>query len=110
MAGWRKAHPPLLVTHFHPDHVGLAGWLHARTGAEIQMSRWNGCRPAAAERVPQEWCRSSWPITPAAGAPAFLAFLERRGLLYPRWVGPLPRRYHRLKRGDVLTLAGPDGR
>lgn len=28
----------ILVTHFHPDHLGLAGWLQARTGAEVLMS------------------------------------------------------------------------
>ena len=29
----------LLVTHFHPDHIGLAGWLHGITGADLHMSR-----------------------------------------------------------------------
>ena len=25
----------LLVTHYHPDHYGAAGWLQAITGAEL---------------------------------------------------------------------------
>jgi glyoxylase-like metal-dependent hydrolase (beta-lactamase superfamily II) len=29
----------LIVTHFHPDHVGAAGWLMRRTGAELVMTR-----------------------------------------------------------------------
>ena len=29
----------VIGTHFHPDHVGLAGWLCERTGAELSMSR-----------------------------------------------------------------------
>lgn len=29
----------MLVTHFHPDHVGLAGWLHERFGLELAMPR-----------------------------------------------------------------------
>lgn len=29
----------LVVTHFHPDHFGLAGWLVAETGAGMWMSR-----------------------------------------------------------------------
>lgn len=41
------------------------------------------------------------------GAPVpFQELLESRGMLFPRWVGPLPRRYLRVRRGDELTLAG----
>ena len=29
----------VICTHFHPDHVGMAGWLVARTGAEFWMPR-----------------------------------------------------------------------
>ncbi len=29
----------LICTHFHPDHVGLAGWLANRCGLELTMSR-----------------------------------------------------------------------
>lgn len=29
----------IIGTHFHPDHVGLAGWLQERTGAPLWMSR-----------------------------------------------------------------------
>ena len=39
----------VIGTHFHPDHVGLAGWLCERTGAELLMSRteWLSCRALA---------------------------------------------------------------
>ncbi|MFG1347770.1 MBL fold metallo-hydrolase [Xanthobacter autotrophicus DSM 431] len=98
----------LLVTHFHPDHVGLAGWLHARTGADIHMSRveWMQARlllnEDPAEVVPQLVAHNR-----LCGAPApFLDLVERRGMLYPKWVGPLPRRYLRVKEGDELMLGG----
>lgn len=29
----------IIGTHFHPDHVGLAGWLQEQTGAPLWMSR-----------------------------------------------------------------------
>src|SRR4051812_18905002 len=29
----------VLITHFHPDHFGLATWLAERTGAPVLMSR-----------------------------------------------------------------------
>lgn len=27
----------VIVTHLHPDHIGLAGWLHERSGAPVYM-------------------------------------------------------------------------
>lgn len=102
----------LLVTHFHPDHVGLAGWLHARTGAEIHMSRveWMQARLLSNERadevIPQLVAHFA-----RCGAPAaYLDFLKDRGVLYHKWVGPLPRRYHRLQEDDVLHLGGTSWR
>lgn len=98
----------LLVTHFHPDHVGLAGWLHARTGAEISMSRveWLQARLLLNEQ-PQEVVPQLAAHFAQCGAPEpFLALLERRGMLYHKWVGPLPRRYFRLAAGDEVSLAG----
>jgi len=29
----------IVVTHHHPDHMGLAGWLHERTGAHITVTQ-----------------------------------------------------------------------
>jgi glyoxylase-like metal-dependent hydrolase (beta-lactamase superfamily II) len=28
----------IVITHYHPDHIGLAGWLHQITGAEVLIS------------------------------------------------------------------------
>ncbi len=38
----------IYVTHFHPDHFGLAGWMQQQTGAKVWMSREDY---AMAERV-----------------------------------------------------------
>ncbi|WP_243450916.1 MBL fold metallo-hydrolase [Sphingosinicella sp. CPCC 101087] len=42
----------ILVTHFHPDHVGLAGWLAERFGVRLWMSRgeWLFARMLTADR------------------------------------------------------------
>ncbi|MCC6203211.1 MAG: MBL fold metallo-hydrolase [Gammaproteobacteria bacterium] len=29
----------ILITHHHPDHIGLAGWLRERTGCAVRMTR-----------------------------------------------------------------------
>ncbi len=41
----------VICTHMHPDHVGLAGWLTGRFGAELWMSReeFLMCRAMAAD-------------------------------------------------------------
>lgn len=100
----------LLVTHFHPDHVGLAGWLHARTGAPIHMSRieWLQARLILAD--PPERALDAYVAQYAASdaPPEFIAHMTRRGLLYRRWVGPLPYAYHAVRAGDVLSMAGTD--
>jgi glyoxylase-like metal-dependent hydrolase (beta-lactamase superfamily II) len=28
----------IIITHYHPDHMGCAGWLHEQTGAPIHMT------------------------------------------------------------------------
>jgi glyoxylase-like metal-dependent hydrolase (beta-lactamase superfamily II) len=98
----------LLVTHFHPDHAGLMGWLSAEHGLTPMMTR-------------IEWlqARSLWFDTGAemldhqaefariAGAPeAYGAFLRGRGALYVRAVAPLPRAFAAIADGDELRIGG----
>ncbi len=98
----------LLVTHFHPDHAGLMGWLSAEHGLTPMMTR-------------IEWlqARSLWFDTGVdmidhqaefariAGAPdEYCAFLRGRGALYVRAVSPLPRAFRAIADGDELTIGG----
>ena len=41
LTGFCKNEPihKIIVTHFHPDHVGMAGWLMRRTNAPVLMSQ-----------------------------------------------------------------------
>lgn len=98
----------LLVTHFHPDHLGLCGWLHARTGAPVHMARteWLQARTLLAEPaqavIPHIVDHGRW----CAAPDAYLDMVERRGLIFNRWVTALPHSYVRIKEGDELDLAG----
>lgn len=97
----------LLVTHFHPDHVGLAGWFAARVGVPIHMSRveWLQARLILAD-PPERALGAYLEQYARSGAPeSFLAFLHGRGLLYRKWVGPLPYGYAAIREGDTFTLA-----
>lgn len=47
----------IIVTHFHPDHVGMAGWLSNKTGAPLYMSTGEfdmlhiACQPFTDEQI-----------------------------------------------------------
>lgn len=96
----------IIVTHFHPDHVGCAAWLSARTGASVWMSeaeflttRAVRFEPEAAERQRRLdfWCRHGLDATRRAA----LAALPRG---YDRGVPSVPDRFQRLRDGDQLQI------
>jgi glyoxylase-like metal-dependent hydrolase (beta-lactamase superfamily II) len=98
----------ILVTHFHPDHLGLADWLSGRTGAPVLMTAgeyltgWAVWSQAAGHGV-----ADMLSFFAAHGLDGErLAALERRGNAYRRGVPALPARYRRLREGDRLPLTG----
>jgi glyoxylase-like metal-dependent hydrolase (beta-lactamase superfamily II) len=99
----------LLVTHFHPDHVGFAGWLSSRWGgAPLLMTRteWLQARllrlDAGEDMIAQQVA-----FARRAGTPEeFQRFLAGRGPLYVRAVLPLPRQHRRIAAGDALRIGG----
>jgi glyoxylase-like metal-dependent hydrolase (beta-lactamase superfamily II) len=102
----------LLVTHFHPDHAGLMGWLCAAHGLTPRMTRieWLQARSlwfdSGAEMLDHqaEFAR-------VAGAPAeYGAFLRARGALYVRAVAPLPRAFAAIADGETIAIGGRDWR
>lgn len=98
----------LVVTHHHPDHIGLAGWFQAQ-GAELLTTRtaWLYARMLVLDEQP----------TPSAQA---MTFYQRAGLdavtraqkaaerpfNFCDVVGPLPQGFTRLDEGDVLHAGG----
>lgn len=98
----------LLVTHHHPDHIGLAGWFQSR-GAELLTTRtaWLYARMLVLDEqdrpVPEQL--AFWQ---AAGmAPDLLE--KRRGerpFNFADVVSPLPLGFSRIKDGDKLRLGG----
>lgn len=98
----------ILVTHCHPDHLGLAQWLAEKTGAPIAMTLGEYLGGHAL-----------WHQLPGYDVTAMVAQFRRHGLdqarcealasrgnAYKRGVPSLPSRHQRLIDGDVLEIGG----
>ncbi|MBI1417392.1 MAG: MBL fold metallo-hydrolase [Limimaricola sp.] len=100
----------LIVTHHHPDHVGLAGWFVAR-GAELWMPRtpWLMTRMLVLDEqavLPPEsrafYARTGMDPTLRARREA------ERPFNFADCVDPLPLGYVRLVEGQVIRMGGRD--
>jgi glyoxylase-like metal-dependent hydrolase (beta-lactamase superfamily II) len=105
-----KGHPArcVVVTHLHPDHVGLAGWLVEKFDAPLLMTRTEYllCRTMVADtgrEAPPEGLR----FYKAAGfSEEKLALYRKRFGFFGSAVHRLPQSFLRLQEGDRLTLGG----
>src|SRR5262245_3049150 len=110
LAGPLAARPltRVLVTHYHPDHMGLAGWLCGRFGLPLLMSQ-------------TEYLVSlNIHLDPGAlNAEPYLSFYRSHGLddgtterlltgghRYLRMISGLPRTFRRLIAGELLQIGG----
>lgn len=109
--GGRCAGKPLkrmIVTHFHPDHVGLAGWMAERFGAVLWMplAEWAFARVLAAGRSPaaEEGYRTFY--TAAGFGPDLMGLVESRSGNYATRVSPIPFAMRRIEDGDAIAIGG----
>lgn len=102
----------LIVTHLHPDHVGLAGWMEHRFGAPLWMSRTDYIQ-----------CRMLWHDTGRDAPEAGIRFYRAAGFpedaieTYKKRFGGfgegverMPDSYHRLEDGQVITIGDDEWR
>jgi glyoxylase-like metal-dependent hydrolase (beta-lactamase superfamily II) len=98
----------LVVTHFHPDHMGLATWLMAETGASLWMTTgefltahavWHEVAGHGARFMVEQFRQHGL-------EGERLEKFRLRGSGYRKSMPALPDHYHRLKAGDVLTVDG----
>lgn len=98
----------LIVTHHHPDHIGLAGWLCETLDIPLMCSRTAFLSAMVFRHAPE-----------LLAAPEFRRFYARHGLPdtsaalvatqghdYLRMVETLPLTFVQIKDGDRLTLGG----
>jgi len=98
----------VIVTHMHPDHVGLAGWIAREFACPLWMSRleYVTCRMLLADTgrpAPEEGVRF---YRSAGWDEAALAKYRERFGGFGRLVAPLTDSYRRLTAGDQLNIGG----
>ena len=98
----------IVVTHFHPDHLGLADWLRQETGADLLMSDGEFVTGHAVwHALPGHDPASMVALYEAHGLdPARCDALRGRGNGYRRGVPSLPSDFARLCDGDTLEIGG----
>ena len=99
----------VLVTHHHPDHIGLAGWFQAHHGAELLTTRtaWLFARMLSLD-VQDRPSAEATKFWKNAGMPPLLLAerLSERPFNFADVIAPLPLGYTRISEGDRLDLAG----
>ncbi len=97
----------VICTHLHPDHIGLAGWIAKRTGAEIWMTRgeWLTARMLTADAldtVPEDYIDQQ---RAAGWDEAQLETARAKGWgRFRKMIFPMPVSYRRIVDGEVLDM------
>ncbi len=99
----------IIVTHYHPDHVGCAAWLHERTGAALWMTATEYLSAhAAVEDTAGFDNANSAQLFLAHGLakirPDFAAAQNERSGGYKRGVPSVPKQFNRIMAGDSLRI------
>ncbi len=100
----------IVVTHYHPDHVGLAGWLQAM-GAELVTTRtsWITARMLVLDEQPLPVPETIEFWRAAGMGPGLLAKRSaERPFNFCDVVAPLPLGYTRIADGDRVRMGGRD--
>ncbi len=109
-AGDLKSDPlsGLIVSHFHPDHVGLANWLVERCGIGVTMPRPEYLHSLVLQHAPADFGNEVFrPFYTQHGLPHDVTeIVLSRGHEYLRRTTGVPPSYHRIKHNDILNLGG----
>ena len=99
----------LIVTHMHPDHIGLAHWLTERWNVRMWISAtdYNTARLASSSTIGFGGERSAgFMASHGLIDPELQAKIKARTNYYATMVPQLPMSFRRLLNGDVLTIGG----
>ncbi|MDO8698838.1 MAG: MBL fold metallo-hydrolase [Rhodoferax sp.] len=99
----------VIVTHMHPDHIGLAHWLCERwnvrlwiSATDYQVARNGTLGPAVASAA----ATAEFFASHGLNDPVTVAKLKGRSSYFTTLVPSVPRQYRRMMEGDSLTIGG----
>lgn len=97
----------VIVTHYHPDHIGLAGWLTERWQAPLWVTEkeWLSARVMSGNAVDFAPLRRAFADRAGLGREAGELFGERENS-YRRGVPSVPASFHRLADGMAVEIGG----
>ena len=103
----------VIVTHFHPDHLGLGGWLSERFGVRLWMTRgeWLWARMLTTD-VRDDPPAEAGAYQRAAGwdEERIAAEAEKGWGRFASVVSPVPLSYVRMQDGDRIRIGARDWR
>lgn len=102
----------IIVTHFHPDHMGLAGWLTEKFDVEMWASEteWETATGLFADTGPEHVERARGFYHAAGFDKELMAEVNKRENPYPTRVSFIPETYNKIADGDVIDINGRDWR
>ncbi|MGA9252031.1 MAG: MBL fold metallo-hydrolase [Roseobacter sp.] len=99
----------VVVTHHHPDHIGLAGWFQSEFGAELVTTRtaWLFARMLWLDEQPVPSPETVAYYKSAGMDPEILATRVReRPFNFADVVAPMPLGFKRIANGGVIAMGG----
>ena len=103
----------VIVTHMHPDHIGLAHWLCERWKAPLWISATDFNAARIASQSSSGFGGESAAVFFASHGltdPESIEKIRGRASYYPSLVPDVPRRFRRMQDGDRLRIGGRDWR
>ena len=99
----------VVVTHHHPDHIGLAGWLKSDFGAELVTTRtaWLTARMLTldVQEVPNAETFAFYKLS-GMDAELYAKRATERPFNFADIVAPIPLGYTRIQEGEQIKMGG----
>ena len=99
----------VVVTHHHPDHIGLAGWLKSDFGAELVTTRtaWLTARTLTldVQEVPNAETLAFYKLS-GMDAELYAKRATERPFNFADIVAPIPLGYTRIQEGEQIKMGG----
>ena len=99
----------VIVTHMHPDHIGLAYWLCERWNAPLWISAtdYNAARIGTQSSTGFGGSSAAdFFASHGLSDPLYLEQIRGRANYYPGLVPRVPERFHRMMEGQVIAIGG----